>query len=152
MAEDGKAPETLTAEQIAKLEKIDVEQFLNMQQKFKEEMGKARAYQDELFSKNKNLEAKLNAFAQMEKDGKWESLKTMLPKGLIVGEEVQKTREWLNKDPEGLMMHVINIINREHTSELREQGKSYMQNITEKRKQETTDLCAGIYIHGDGGN
>jgi predicted GNAT family N-acyltransferase len=144
-----KPPETLTAEQIAKLDKIDVEQFLNMQRQLKDKLDQSDAVIQEQYQRIKDQEAKLTAFAQMEKDQKWKNLERKLPKGLVTGAESLKTREWLNKDPEGLMAHVIDIL-ESHTKELvTEQGKQFLQNIRNQQTQEADSLCAGIFIHGD---
>jgi hypothetical protein len=149
MTEENRPPETLSAEQVAKLEKIDVAEYLNMEQKFKEFAAQAEAYQKELFSKNKDLEAKLTHFAQMEKDSKWENLTRVLPKGLVTGAELQKTREWLNKDPEGLITHIIDIMGREQKVAIAEQGRQYLQAATKDIKNKSNDLCTGIFIDGE---
>jgi hypothetical protein len=144
-----KPPETLTAEQIAKLDKIDVEQFLNMQKQFTDKLTQAQAVMDEQYNKIKTQEAKINAFTQMEKDKAWERLVPKLPKGLVTGEEIKRSREWLNKDPEGFLSNVIDIMGREHTSALQEQGRQYLQNVRQTINEKTNNLCSAIYVNGE---
>ena len=146
---DLEPPVTLTADQIAKLDKIDVEQFLNMQKQLKDKLDQSGAVIQEQYQRLKDQEAKLNAFAQMEKDQKWKNLERKLPKGLVTGPEALKTRDWLNKDPEGLMMHVIDILEGQMKEAVSEQGKQFLQNIRSQQTKEADTLCAGIFIHGD---
>lgn len=145
----GQAPGGMSAQQIAALEKIDVEKFLNMQSEYENKMRQAKAVQDEQYSKIQEMEAKIKTFAQMEKDQKWENLKRQLPRGLVEGTEAEKTREWLNKDPEGLMSHVIGILEQTHQEKMIEQGKQYLNNTSAKIKEESNSLCAGIQIIGE---
>lgn len=145
---EGKAPE-ITAEQIAKLDKIDVEQFLQMQKQLNDRLSQAQAVMDEQYEKIKAQEAKITAFAQMEKDKAWNMLVPKLPKGLVTGDQVQKTREWLNKDPEGLMSQVIDIMNREHNATVTIQGQEFLQKITSRISRDSSELCSGIFFMGE---
>ena len=102
---DLEPPVTLTADQIAKHDKKDIEQFLNMQRQLKEKLDQANSVIEDQFQRLKDQETKIKTFAQMEKDQKWKNLEKKLPKGLITGPESQYTREWLNNDPD--LHHIL---------------------------------------------
>lgn len=144
-----KPPETLTAEQIANLKTIDVESFLNMQREMSAKLEQANAVINQHFTTIKAQEAKINAFAQMEKDNRWKLLEKKLPKGLVTGEETIKTREWLNKDPEGLLMHVIDHYENLTKELMTAQGNQFLNNIRTQQKKEIDTLCSGIVFHGE---